>query len=160
VDAWLEKEGGRLTEKEVLEQISFVAEVTAPDGNLLKVPLADNGTSGDEKTGDGIYSNEIEISSIGEYTIRLLAEGKTFKREQVLRFNSVAKPPEPPKPIEPLPAVTAPIPKAPPVKTPPEEPPISWNKVWLPLVAVNVILVVVVAGIFFSKKLIFKKKKT
>jgi len=40
IDAWLEKDEKRITDKEVLSQISFFAEIIDPAGKSLKMPLA------------------------------------------------------------------------------------------------------------------------
>jgi Mg-chelatase subunit ChlD len=86
IEAWLEREGIMLKEKEVLQQISFHADVLGPDGKAVRLDLKDSsGTSGK-------YSAGFVISSVGEYSIKIAAEGKTFKREK----NIAIKADEPP----------------------------------------------------------------
>lgn len=82
IEAWLEREGILLREKEVLQQISFYADVLGPDGKAVRLDLKDNsGTSGK-------YSAGFVISSVGEYSIKIAAEGKTFKREKNIEIKA------------------------------------------------------------------------
>jgi hypothetical protein len=85
IDAWLEKEGGAISEKEVLEHISFSATVTSPDGQTTKIDLAKS---------NGKYIGEFVVNIIGEYSVKIAAESKTFKREKVLQFKAVEPPPQ------------------------------------------------------------------
>ncbi len=94
IDAWLEREGGVLTEKEFLEQVSFLAEVSTPDGKAARLDLFDSEKSEDDRQGDGKYSAGLAVNNTGEYTIKIVAEGKTFKREKVLQFKVVEPPPQ------------------------------------------------------------------
>ena len=88
VDAWLERDGKRVQEQEVLKQVLFSAEAVGPDGKGIKIPLS-------EKTGPdaGIFAGEITAGVPGEYAIRLLAEGKTFNRTKDILFKA-AEPPQ------------------------------------------------------------------
>ncbi len=88
IDAWLQREGDIITEKDFLEQVLFSAEATAPDGKVTKLDLLDSGKSGDDKQGDGKYSAIFAVNTAGEYSIKIVAEGKTFKRERVLQFKA------------------------------------------------------------------------
>lgn len=92
IDAWLEREGVAITEKDFLEQVSLSAEVTAPDGKATKLDLLDSGQSGDDKQGDGKYSVDFAVNTAGEYSVKIVAEGKTFKREKVLQFKAAEAP--------------------------------------------------------------------
>ncbi len=88
IDAWLQKEGDIITEKDFLEHVSFSAEATAPDGKATKLDLLDNGKFGDDKEGDGKYSAIFAVNTAGEYSIKIIAEGETFKREKILQFKA------------------------------------------------------------------------
>lgn len=92
IDAWLQKEGDIITEKDFLEQVSFSAEAIAPDGKATKLDLLDSGKSGDDKQGDGKYSTIFAVNAAGEYSIKIIAEGKTFQREKVLQFKAAEAP--------------------------------------------------------------------
>ncbi|MBI5214102.1 MAG: VWA domain-containing protein [Nitrospirae bacterium] len=138
IDAWLEKEGGMLAEKTVLEQVSFVAEITTPDGKSTKLGLHDSGK-------DGRYSAVLTINNAGEHAVKIAAESKTFKREKVIQFKAVEPPPQK--------AAAQPA-----VKT---EAGSSWNKVLIKFGIINLSLLVA-AGIFlFARKaLIMRELKT
>ncbi|HEX8949472.1 MAG TPA: VWA domain-containing protein, partial [Dissulfurispiraceae bacterium] len=92
IDAWLEKDGGMVNEKDVLDQISFSAVVTGPDGKSVKNALLDDGKSGDGAAGDGKYAYELAADRLGEFSVKIAAEGKTFKREKTLQFKVVEPP--------------------------------------------------------------------
>lgn len=94
VDARLEKDGVVLKGSEILGQVSFYAEITTSDGKTAKVELADNGkSSGDLQAGDGIYVAGFSFSNVGDYVVKIVAEGKTFKREKNYRLK-VNEPPQ------------------------------------------------------------------
>lgn len=84
IDAWLEKDEKRITDKEVLSQISFFAEIIDPAGKSLKMPLA-----GGEGADAGGYSVTLNINQPGDYTVRLAAEGKAFNRTKDILFKAV-----------------------------------------------------------------------
>ncbi len=84
IDAWLEKEGGLLQEKDVLDQVTFYAEITGPDKKTEKLAL--------QGSGDGRYSAEFTAAGAGEYSGRIVAESKTFKREKTVQFKATEPP--------------------------------------------------------------------
>ena len=94
VDAWLEKDDKRISDREVLEQVKLSAEVIGADGKGVKIPLAAKAASE-----FGIYAGEISADRTGDFTFKLTAEGKTFNRSKELLFK-VAEP-------SPLPAIAA-----------------------------------------------------
>ncbi|TAN42301.1 MAG: VWA domain-containing protein [Nitrospirae bacterium] len=94
VDARLEKDGVVLKGSEILGQVSFYAEIITSDGKTAKVELADNGNSlGDTQAGDGIYAAGFSFSNVGDYVVKIVAEGKTFKREKNYRLK-INEPPQ------------------------------------------------------------------
>ncbi|MBF0329204.1 MAG: VWA domain-containing protein [Nitrospirae bacterium] len=86
VDARLEKDGVLLKGSEILGQVSFYADIITSDGKTAKVELADNGQTGDSQAGDGIYSIGFSFSNVGDYVVKIVSEGKTFKREKSYRL--------------------------------------------------------------------------
>lgn len=85
IEAFLEKEGGRVKEKEVLSQLSFWAEISPPDRKTLKMNLKEKG----EGKEPGIYCGEWVVDQIGEYQVRVIADGKAFKREKNFQFQVI-----------------------------------------------------------------------
>ncbi|OGW24121.1 MAG: hypothetical protein A2X55_10455 [Nitrospirae bacterium GWB2_47_37] len=140
IDAWLEKEGGVLAEKAVLDQVSFAAEITTPDGKSTKLELK-NGAK------DGRYSVVFAVGSAGEHALKIAAESKTFKREKVIQFKSVEPPPQ--KAAQPA------------VKTKGKKDDASWNRVLIEFGIIN-LSILIAAGIFlFARKArIMRKLKT
>ena len=136
IDAWLEKDDKRITDKEILSQVSFSAEIIGPDGRGLKIPLA-----AAEGADAGVYAVALNINQVGDYTIRLSAEGKTFNRTKDLQFRAL----EPPAPEAPQ-TKTAPKPSEP-------ETVIDWEIVALALAVVTVILMgAVISLLLWARK--------
>ncbi|GER94190.1 hypothetical protein A45J_1950 [hot springs metagenome] len=80
IDAWLERDGGIIGEKDVLEHISFSGNVMSPDGQTTKIDFAKS---------NGKYISEFIVNITGEYSVNIIAESKTFKREKVLQFKVI-----------------------------------------------------------------------
>jgi Mg-chelatase subunit ChlD len=93
LDAWLEKDDKKIAESAVLGQVTFSAEVSAPAGNKVVVPL-----TAKPAPDAGIYAAEISVEQAGDYSVKLSAVGKTFNRAKQLHFNSVEPPQAAPPP--------------------------------------------------------------
>ncbi len=79
VQAWLEKEGTIITDGEVLETTDVYIELNNPDGNISNLkPL---------NSGDGIFQKNIVPFKDGNYTLRVIAKGRTYEREKAFLFN-------------------------------------------------------------------------
>jgi Mg-chelatase subunit ChlD len=100
LEAWLERRDKRVGEKKFLESIFFMAHIKDPTGNHVKINLYPTET-GDHPDKKGIYSNRFTFKQPGDYTIRIIVDGKTFKRE-LIRQVKVSSPPSS-KPSSPLP---------------------------------------------------------
>lgn len=109
-DAWLAKDKEILKAKEILEHLKVIAFIKTPEGKENALLLHDDGLNGDIAIGDGIYTAEITPGQTGEYSLRLMVEGETFKREKVFVYTAVKPPvevvkaapavPVAPKPVE------------------------------------------------------------
>ncbi len=130
LDAWLEKDGKRITEKEVLDQVRFSAELIGSDGKAENIPLA--GTAD-----PGVFAQEFIAGQSGDYKVRLSAEGKTFNRAKEILFKAV----EPPPPAV-VQAGTAERPAPQPVEQ------TDWKKTLMLLGLVDIILLVLAAALF------------
>ncbi|MBF0557657.1 MAG: VWA domain-containing protein [Nitrospirae bacterium] len=136
-EAWLERDGGPISEKDILDQISLSAELAGPDGKTAKLPLQANGPS---------FSFEFTVPQVGDYAIALLAEGKTFKRTKTIQFKSV----------EPPPVVQA-AQKAPPVPQPKKktEAPVKiWERAIVQFGIFNGVLIAIAVTIFAARKVV------
>jgi len=90
IDAWIEREGKKITEQAVLAQVSFAAEITGPDGKTVKVPLAAK-----PAPDAGIYAAEFAADRTGDFSIKIIADGKTFNRTKDIYFNAIETPATP-----------------------------------------------------------------
>lgn len=154
IDAWLEKKGGVVTEKDVLESTTFSAEIAGPDNKTIKLDLLSRASPTTSRQADGKYSAMFPIDATGEYAIKLLAQGKTFKREKMVAFRAV----EPPV----LPAVAPaehkeaprPVQEQAPLK---EE--IRWMTVLLRFGFVNLVVAILAAGGYLLRQKVFRKRE-
>ena len=89
VDAWLEKTGRVITGQSTIGFFSLTAEVTGPDGKTVDVSLAPASRQDEPQTGDGKFSGIITARDLGDYTVKILAQGKTFRREKTLLFKTI-----------------------------------------------------------------------
>lgn len=169
-DAWLERDGEKLTEKEFLEQISFAAEVTGPDGKMQRLILSETSAGGNEKARGGTYSSTFLIDQKGEYAVRIVAESKAFRREKIHQFSSTEKPPSAPEKVEPAPVPEPPLKPevlvkptipSPAQSKPAAEPKVSWLEVLKKFGLINIFLLLAVLVFRYRKKLVLKwpKKK-
>jgi uncharacterized protein (TIGR03503 family) len=91
IEAWLEKKDNRIAEKKFLESIFFMADIKDPNGNHTKLNLypLETGEQSDKK---GRYSNVFTFKQLGAYTINIIVDGKTFKRELVRQVKTLSQP--------------------------------------------------------------------
>jgi Mg-chelatase subunit ChlD/flagellar biosynthesis regulator FlaF len=87
IDAWLEREDEKIIDREVLDQVTFEAEISGPDGKPFRLPLALK-----PAPAAGIYAAEFTVNQPGDYSVKISAEGKTFNRMKDLNFNSIERP--------------------------------------------------------------------
>ncbi len=69
--------------------IQYAFQVTPTDRvsePILREFLKDEGTDGDERANDGVFSAQLNIEEEGEYRLRVVARGPTFERQQYLPF--------------------------------------------------------------------------
>ncbi len=100
LESWLEQDGKLLDKEALLTNTRFHMRVQTPDGAEASFELFDNGQYGDRKTGDAIYSNTLAFDKPGAYSIDLIAESQTFKRQKTVHFEvkpttAAAAPPAP-----------------------------------------------------------------
>jgi len=69
--------------------IQYAFQVTPTDRvsePILREFLKDDGSDGDERANDGVFSAQVNIEDEGEYRLRVVARGPTFERQQYLPF--------------------------------------------------------------------------
>jgi Mg-chelatase subunit ChlD len=130
IDAWLERDDQKIIDREVLDQVTFEAEVAEPDGKSFKLQLAVKAAPA-----AGVNAAEFSANQQGDYSVKITAEGKTFNRTKDLHFNSVERP-QPAAPVQPG------------AKTAPSEMgyfwDIDWEKSLILAVGVNALLLLLV----------------
>jgi Mg-chelatase subunit ChlD len=153
-DVWLERDGGILKEKDILDQISFSAELAAPGGKSSKIALQGSGPTAVGKAGEGVSAFEFVVPQTGDYALTLIAEGKTFKRTKTIQFKVVEPPPQQ-KAAQKSPSEPKPNKKpAAPVRT--------WEQVLIKFGIINGALLAAAGVAFLIKKIIdiVKNRKT
>ena len=95
ISAWLKQGDARLTQPAILAATGFSARLVPSEGEARIVPLADSGVSGDEEAGDARFANQIRLATSGPHEVRVIAVGKTFRREKVLHFDAAPAPEAP-----------------------------------------------------------------
>ncbi|HUJ17006.1 MAG TPA: VWA domain-containing protein [Nitrospirota bacterium] len=152
IDAWLEKQGVIVTGADLAANAVFSAEVTGPDGKTTAVNLVDDGSPPGAGT-SGINSRhhvELPAAGPGEYTVRIRATGRTFKREKTVPFRVLDAPSLAPAPRTPQAASVAPN------NLPDEE--IHWGPVLLRLGLINLALASFAGIVLFLIKKFARKK--
>ena len=80
INIWLEKNGERIVEPEVLGKIEFYIELTGPDGKTSRLePFLKEA---------GIFERKIAPFTPGNYTMNIVAKSMTFERKKTFIFNS------------------------------------------------------------------------
>lgn len=128
-EVWLEQKSGGITDKELLENTAFTADLAGPGGVSVKLDLVLSASR------PGRLSSSFTCTEAGDYSLRIQARGRTFTRERTITFKAV----EPPaRQLQPAPA-EKPLP-------PPVRREIPWMTVLFQLAVINVIVLALSAG--------------
>jgi Mg-chelatase subunit ChlD len=147
IDAWLERDGGVITEQDVLNKLTFVLESMDPSKKATQFKMVLDALQIGEVPSKGRYIAELTVEQVGDYTLRIIAEGNTFKREKTLEF--MAEEP-PPQPIHP--------PKGHAVHSPQmEEQSMGWSKALVIFGITNGALVLIGGLVFLGIRLIKRR---
>lgn len=76
---------------DVVQYAYFITPTDRISEPVSRGALYDDGTHGDKRAKDGIFSNEVTLSDVGDYKLRIIARGPTFERNQQMPFR--VKPP-------------------------------------------------------------------
>ena len=151
IDAWLEKQGNIVTEKKILENTMFSTEITGPDGKHLTLILSKTGTVNGSELAAGKFYTTIPIEVMGEYTLKILAQSRTFTREKTFLFKAAELPALPHAKLT-REQAAMPAPQQ-------EKQEISWAKILVQFVIVNlVVIALLAAGFIIGKKLTVMRK--
>ncbi|HYA88044.1 MAG TPA: vWA domain-containing protein [Nitrospirota bacterium] len=90
IDAWLEKSGGAVLERPILENTTFSAAITGPDGKTSTVDLSRTVKPGELRNENDVFFGTIPALSPGQYTVNIVATGKTFQRQMTVFFKVIS----------------------------------------------------------------------
>lgn len=79
IKIWLEKDGIAIKEQELLNKFNIYLELTGPDGKASKLEPFNKG--------EGIFERNFAPFTPGNYKLRIVAQGNTFEREKAYVFN-------------------------------------------------------------------------
>jgi Mg-chelatase subunit ChlD len=142
IDAWLEKSGVPVQEKEFLDRVAFFAEMLGPDGAASRIDLRESAGTGQSGPRNGSYAAALKMNRPGTYHVKIRAEGKTFQREKTYQFR-VEEPGAPPvryldEEIEPPTSSQTEV--EPQASPQPDTDTLPWTYVLAPLAAINACL--------------------
>ena len=142
IKIWLERDGKPIREEEVLEKITFSIELSNPDGKTIRLQPFNKK--------DGYFERKIELYKAGNYTLKFVADGKTFQREKTFAFkvSTVKESQEDIKLRKSL--------KKPEVETPPKSNTgggVHWGKVIAQFAIINLVLGLIVLGYLKRKRI-------
>ena len=89
VYAWMAKDKEVQATVAMKRYLRMSASIRQPDGSRFSKALFDNGLDGDLKAGDGVFTCQFTADWTGEYHVRIIAEGKGFRKEHDHLFSSV-----------------------------------------------------------------------
>ena len=141
IDAWLERQGTIVTDKNLVDVAAFSARVTGPDAKTVVINLP--GRAG------GRHVLELPVLAPGEYLVDILVDGKAFQRERTLWFKTV----DAPAPVKSIPLRT---PLTPPAGTTQEG--IPWTTVLVQFGLINLAAIVLGSAFYYGRKL-FRQRK-
>lgn len=146
-DAWLEKAGGTVLERAVLENTTFSATLTGPGGKTSTVPLSRTSKPGEPATESGTFFGAIPALVAGDYTMDIAATGKTFQRRMTVPFKVIGSAEKPA--IRQGASQSA-------LTTAREE--VSWLSVLVKFGMINLAVIGLAAGLFGIRILIIKMR--
>lgn len=135
LDAWLERDGAVVQNRDVLSQIGFFADLIEPDSTKQMLELKPTGK-------EGLFAIELPFRKTGEHTVLLHSGGKTFTRSREFRI-AVA---EPAPSAQPGPQVQKPLP------SPQDE--VNWQWVLMQFGVVNAVIFGVLAAYLSIRKIV------
>jgi Mg-chelatase subunit ChlD len=145
IDAWLEKTGGTVLEQPVLENTTFSAAISGPAGKTSQMALTRTIKAGESRTENGVFCGTIPALAAGDYSLSIVATGKTFQRQMTVLFKvtgSASKPASRQSASQPILATTQ------------EE--IAWVSVLVKFGIINLAIIGLASGLFGIRVMIMK----
>ncbi|HSW61912.1 MAG TPA: VWA domain-containing protein [Dissulfurispiraceae bacterium] len=133
LDAWLERDGAIIRNRDVLSQIGFFTELVEPDSARQMMELKPTGK-------EGVFAIEVQFRKSGEHTLLLNSGGKTFTRTREFKV-SAAEPPAPSPSVE-----QKPLPE-------PAQDEINWHYILINFALINAAIISVIVIIFLIRKI-------
>ncbi|MDH4028562.1 MAG: VWA domain-containing protein, partial [Nitrospirota bacterium] len=79
ISIWLEKEGERIKEQELLDKVYINIELTNPGNEIAKMEPFERS--------EGVFRRRVAPFTEGDYRMKIVAKGMTFEREKVYVFS-------------------------------------------------------------------------
>lgn len=133
LDAWIERDGLMIQNRDVLSQIGFFADLIEPDSVKQMIELKPTGK-------EGLFAIELPFRKAGDHTLLLHSGGKTFNRTREFKI-TVAEPPPPAQSVQPVQK---------PAALPLDE--VNWQWVLMQFGMVNGVILGVVVIVFVTRK--------
>lgn len=92
IDAWLERDSAIITEPDILDKISIIIESKDPKQNVHSANMTPEVNEKGLSKNNGRFFATYKVPMLGEYILKITAEGSTFKREKTFEFKAVEQP--------------------------------------------------------------------
>jgi hypothetical protein len=144
VKMWLEKDGEKVIERDVLDKIDFHIELTGPAGNTTKLQALSRG--------EGEFQRKIVPFTPGNYRMKIVAKGMTFERAKIFPFN-VADLQDSKEDIKERRAEKKKLAEEPEKEAdePEQDHAVSWKNIMIQFISMNIIIGVI-AFLYFKRK--------
>ncbi|MCX8070409.1 MAG: hypothetical protein N2738_07895, partial [Thermodesulfovibrionales bacterium] len=152
IDAWLERDGGVIKEMDILDKLTIVLESSDPTKKPKTQKMILDSVMSGTVPSQGKYMAELMIEHVGDYTLKIIAEGSTFKREKTLEFRAEEMPPDKIQPKTTQPTDTK-------TKEEKKDNTKEWKNAFLIFGIVNGSIVIIIAIVFIVIKLLKKRSK-
>lgn len=133
LDAWLERDGSIIRNRDVLSQIGFFATLVEPDSTRLLMELKPSGK-------EGVFAVEVQFRKSGEHTLLLNSGGKTFTRNREFTVFA-AEPPPPPPAVEQKPSPEA------------ARDEVNWNYILINFALINAAIIGLITLVFLIRRI-------
>lgn len=147
IDAWIEKAGGTVLERAVLESTAFSAAITGPDGKTSTMALGRTIKPGETRAENAPFSGTLPALDPGDYTADIVATGRTFQRRITVPFKVIGSAEKPAKRQSASPS-TQPTARA----------EVSWLSVLVRFGMINLAVIGLAAGLFGIRIMITKMR--
>lgn len=145
IKSWFIQDGERATKSELLSSMEVTLEIEHPDGRLEQQAVS-------ASTEDGVFLTQFMPTMNGIYSAAVIAESKTFQRQQVFSFRADIPEHTVPEPVLAEPEKTEPVMTENTANEQPQ-PEDDMGKALVIFLIINLVLVFIIANTFLILKL-------